>query len=718
MIPSTVARDSNSVAGSVDNNPQFTITASGRAFKILSDGLYSDKITAVIRELSCNAYDSHVAAGKPDVPFTVHIPNYDEPWFSVTDYGTGISDVDINTIYTRYFASTKTDSNDYVGQLGLGSKSPFSMVREFKVVSKHAGCERTYRMYFDASDTPRVEFLYEGPTTATGLHVEMQIPNMYDHARFAEKAVIVLGWFKTTPHIIGNQSVTDNTQNRTSGLQGSGWYIKQRSRHSGYSQNHAYALMGNVAYPLDMDSMSNLDDLQQQILALPIVIQFNIGDMEVAASRESLGYDDRTVANIKNRLTAVGLEVKAQYEDRIASAPTLFMAHRKYDEIFGSNNPEYYTLREMFKDQQLLWNGKIVNGSRISADLLTVYDSNKSQGETKVHVSQQGKTTSSRVSWNDYQNWTQPCSRRDIVVFNDEKKNSAARIKHWVKNAHVDDRVTIYSEPDTVSWDQLCDMLGNPAVQLVSKMPQPPKTVRSNSVGMMEFTGNYQNRGWKDVTVDLEAGGFYIDTSNKTPFTGSGRQINLTELIRTACAAGFMESGTVVYAAKGSLKNKISKMKGWVNVCDHLSDKVLKDYNDQQKYDRLATIAAWEDVSYNSNISRIIDMHWDLRDSNGAMSQFLDLSKTIKHFRDSSTLEQASRINAIGCMLGLQSPVGNPDPAVKAIVDQFNNRYPLLQMIDRYAMKDNFAHINHYVDMVDQNWMWFELSRPDQEIAE
>jgi hypothetical protein len=330
-----------------------------------------------------------------------------------------------------------------------------------------------------------------------------------------------------------------------------------------------------------------------------------------------------------------------------------------------------------------------------------------------VHVSQQGKTTSSRVSWNDYQNWTQPCSRRDIVVFNDEKKNSAARIKHWVKNAHVDDRVTIYSEPDTVSWDQLCDMLGNPAVQLVSKMPQPPKAVRSNSVGMMEFTGNYQNRGWKDVTVDLEAGGFYIDTSNKTPFTGPGRQINLAELIRTACAAGFMESGTVVYAAKGSLKNKISKMKGWVNICDHLSDKVLKDYNDQQKYDRLATIAAWEDVSYNSNISRIIDMHWDLRDSNGAMSQFLDLSKTIKHFRDSSILEKASRINAIGRMLGLQSPVGNPDPAVKAIVDQFNSRYPLLQMIDRYAMKDNFAHINHYVDMVDQNWMWFELSRPE-----
>jgi hypothetical protein len=43
----------------------FTIKATPKAFSILSDGLYSDPKLAIVRELGCNAYDSHVAAGCP-----------------------------------------------------------------------------------------------------------------------------------------------------------------------------------------------------------------------------------------------------------------------------------------------------------------------------------------------------------------------------------------------------------------------------------------------------------------------------------------------------------------------------------------------------------------------------------------------------------------------------------------------------------------------------
>ena len=49
----------------------FKINASAKAFTILSSTLYSDPITAIIRELSCNAYDSHIAAGIKDTPFRV-----------------------------------------------------------------------------------------------------------------------------------------------------------------------------------------------------------------------------------------------------------------------------------------------------------------------------------------------------------------------------------------------------------------------------------------------------------------------------------------------------------------------------------------------------------------------------------------------------------------------------------------------------------------------
>ena len=67
----------------------FKIKASAKAFSILSSGLYANKIRAIIRELSCNAVDSHAAAGKSDTPFDVHLPNTLEPWFSIRDYGPG-----------------------------------------------------------------------------------------------------------------------------------------------------------------------------------------------------------------------------------------------------------------------------------------------------------------------------------------------------------------------------------------------------------------------------------------------------------------------------------------------------------------------------------------------------------------------------------------------------------------------------------------------------
>ena len=78
------------ILSNVGATGEFRIRNSAKAFKILSDGLYSNKIRAIVRELSCNAVDSHVAADKENVPFEVHLPTMLEPWFSVKDFGIGL----------------------------------------------------------------------------------------------------------------------------------------------------------------------------------------------------------------------------------------------------------------------------------------------------------------------------------------------------------------------------------------------------------------------------------------------------------------------------------------------------------------------------------------------------------------------------------------------------------------------------------------------------
>ena len=74
-----------------------------KAFRVLSDTLYQNKIGSIVREISCNALDGHIANGNRDVPFTIHMPDAFEPWFSVRDYGIGLSPDAMAEVFTKYF---------------------------------------------------------------------------------------------------------------------------------------------------------------------------------------------------------------------------------------------------------------------------------------------------------------------------------------------------------------------------------------------------------------------------------------------------------------------------------------------------------------------------------------------------------------------------------------------------------------------------------------
>lgn len=69
----------------------FSIDMNSKAFSVLSDGMYSDIIPSIVRELSSNCYDAHVAANKADTPFEVYVPTAFDPHFAVKDFGTGLS---------------------------------------------------------------------------------------------------------------------------------------------------------------------------------------------------------------------------------------------------------------------------------------------------------------------------------------------------------------------------------------------------------------------------------------------------------------------------------------------------------------------------------------------------------------------------------------------------------------------------------------------------
>lgn len=308
---------------------KFSIEASSKAFFILSDGLYSNKILAVVRELSTNAYDSHVEAGKSDVPFDVHIPTHLEPTFFIRDYGTSMNHEDCMQLYTTYFRSTRNNSNDAVGCLGLGSKAPFAYSDSFTVEAYLDGTRRLYTAYKNEDGSPVFSLLDETVTSEpNGIKVSINV-NTNDVNRFHNEAVRVYEYFKVKPNFIGQKL---SFRNIDKVLAGKNWYFDDNA-------NDNLIIMGQIAYPIDTYQLiSNLDKSFERHRRFVehsdgLRIFVNIGDVDITPSRESLSYSRETKNNILTIVDAITHEIKDKIEEQIANQPSLFKARMKYVQI-------------------------------------------------------------------------------------------------------------------------------------------------------------------------------------------------------------------------------------------------------------------------------------------------------------------------------------------------------------------------------------------------
>jgi hypothetical protein len=237
--------------GSAQSN--FSIALNGKAFRVLSDTLYQNKIGSIVRELSCNAHDAHVMAGKANVPFVVHLPDAFEPWFSVQDQGVGLSDEDISSVFTVYFQSTKEQSNDTIGAFGLGAKTPFSYTDQFTVSSVKNNIRSIYNAFINEQGIPNIVKMFSEETTdGNGVEIKMSVKRE-DYNRFATEVGTQLKYFKVKP-LLENTTATGfaaepnylfNTPN-----------VSIESDISTYSSS-IYVVQGNVGYPLDITQIRN-----------------------------------------------------------------------------------------------------------------------------------------------------------------------------------------------------------------------------------------------------------------------------------------------------------------------------------------------------------------------------------------------------------------------------------------------------------------------------
>ena len=351
----------------VQSSSKFTIAQNSKMFKILSDYLYSDKIMAVIRELSTNAYDAHIAAHNSN-PFLVKLPNYSDPNFTIRDYGTGLSQDDMEGLYKTIGASNKNDSNDFIGCLGLGSKSPFAYSKSFTSTSYFNGMKLVYVASLDEAGEPSLNLFHTEKTNEpNGLEISFAVKSC-DYSEFTAKAKRIFHYFKNKPTVLGGvcstlSGHTYSTKNII--LSGTGWRIcrmGQQSTDFPSSSNNAdsrvVAIMGNIAYPVEISKIisekkqtsdeiakwnkvfgKNIDILGWERFLTMISgdiyleLDYDIGELDMEPSREGLQYTKDVINKLKIKTQHIFTETQQMISDKIKGATCLLDAIRMYSQL-------------------------------------------------------------------------------------------------------------------------------------------------------------------------------------------------------------------------------------------------------------------------------------------------------------------------------------------------------------------------------------------------
>ena len=298
------------------NGTDYNVCMSHKLFSIITDKIYTHKIAACVRELCANAYDSHVQAGVKDKPFRVGLPNDLHPFFEVEDYGLGMDADDVDSVYKVVFNSTKDQSDDYIGAMGLGSKSPHAYSETFNVICRKDGIERQYISSFVQGSIPRMDLLCEFPTVECN-GVKIQIPvKESDFEEFKREVAWYCGFYPTRPTInktgfdfIVKQDVIDSLNDKGYSFgQSFDWFATP-----GYVRySDTYVVMGGVPYPVDMKNEFNefvklITSEKPKIFA-----KVNMGDISVSTSRESLSLDDKTKETIQSVIDKINSDLKQE----------------------------------------------------------------------------------------------------------------------------------------------------------------------------------------------------------------------------------------------------------------------------------------------------------------------------------------------------------------------------------------------------------------------
>ena len=294
------------VFGEIQQN-QVAIDASNmnKIVMMLSANLYSDPISSFIREITSNAWDSHIEA-KNNEPVLIYMDtdstDVNQYIITIRDFGTGISPDRFKNVYKVMGVSTKTESNDYHGFFGLGKFSPLAVADMVTVDSYYQGVKYSYLMYknglginIDLIDTSATE-------ERNGLSVSIVVDSYSKYRQINNAITSQLMFFD---NVFYKNNLHTNWSDLFNSIK-----IKHYQTFSLSSMlDEPKILLGKVVYPFEPAKLTDISDKDREIVRSlrdsSLAIRFNIGELDVNPARETLHYSSRTSKAIVDKCKEV-----------------------------------------------------------------------------------------------------------------------------------------------------------------------------------------------------------------------------------------------------------------------------------------------------------------------------------------------------------------------------------------------------------------------------
>lgn len=307
-------------------------------------GIYADEYSW-IREIICNAIDANndksiqtgIKVKQVDLYFTETLPLLSGiNSFVIQDYGFGMDEYDIQNIYSQFGTSTKMETNDLIGNFGIGSKSPLKYSSVFYLETSKNGITYIYSIGSINNEDYGISLLtkYESDKDENNEYItgtKVIIPLKNNRGYTSEQNCI-------KSFIEKHFKITDEFDTRFS-LNYDYLYQHIVFENDNFILLNSYKLEYYCHYGI---LKYNIEKLYNKLTNRPLKLNFNdiryniipkfkIGELKPTQSREELMTDDFNIKALTTKLELITQDLIKLYENK------LMIEYAKLDDIHGDD---------------------------------------------------------------------------------------------------------------------------------------------------------------------------------------------------------------------------------------------------------------------------------------------------------------------------------------------------------------------------------------------